>query len=126
MGQRSFNDKVIHPEKPWSNRVYQHGNFQPDRTQYGCDRQFPTKTVPAKTPPSFGPWKNPNKPKFGHEKLMGGYLDHPYVENMDKDKVRYHDRSEKKPVWNPVTPGLQLKVVTVMDNKRNINKERLV
>jgi hypothetical protein len=35
---------------------------------------------------------------------------------MEKDKVQFHERSEKKPVWNPVTPGKQLSVVTVMNN----------
>lgn len=96
--------------------MIQRGCFQPNRSQYGCDRDFPLKSAPSMFTPSYGPWKNPNIPKRGHEKLISGYADFPYAEQMEKDQVRFHERSEKKPVWNPVTPGKQLSVVSVLNN----------
>jgi hypothetical protein len=74
----------------------------------------------------FGAWKNPNPAKTGIEKLIGGGKEAPYMENMDKDPVQFHERSEKKAVWKPVSGPIQMRVTSVMDNQRNINKERIV
>jgi hypothetical protein len=85
-------------------------------SQYGLDRNFPEKQQPRRKEPMFGPWRNPNKPKCGIEKLIGGCKEAPYIENMDQDKVKFHDRSEKQPVWKPVTGTIQMRVTSVMDN----------
>ena len=77
-------------------------------------------------PPKYGTWRNPNLPKKGIYKLLGGKKDEPYIEQMDQDPVRFHPRTEKGPIWRSVTPGLQLSVVSIMNNDRNIKRERLI
>lgn len=107
---------MLDPNQAFKNTVKQHGTFQSIISQYGLDREMPEKVPAPKKMPLFGSWKNPNIPKKGINKLIGGQREPPYMENMDKDPVRYRNRSEKRPVWQPVTPGLQLSVATVMNN----------
>ena len=116
---------MLKPEEPFKNTVKQHGTFQSILSQFGIDRDMPEHPKSPYRGPKYGAWKNPNIPKKGIHKLIGGQKESPYMENKDQDPVRYRDRSVKAPVWQPVTPGLQLSVASVMNNKRNINKERL-
>ena len=66
-----FVSKVL-DEKPFRHTVKQHGTFQPNLTQFGTDRDFKAKNPPQYMPPKYGSWKNPNPPKKGIYKLMGG------------------------------------------------------
>jgi hypothetical protein len=114
--QKSFDALVLDRDNPFKNTVKQHGTFQSIISQYGLDREMPEKATAPRKMPLYGEWKNPNIPKKGIYKLIGGQREPPYIENMDQDPVRYRNRNEKRPVWQPVTPGLQLSVATVMNN----------
>lgn len=93
--QKSFDALVLNPDEPFKNTVKQHGTFQSIVSQFGLDRDMPEKELAPKKQPLFGSWKNPNIPKKGIHKLIGGQREAAYIENMDQDPVRFRNRSEK-------------------------------
>lgn len=86
------NSKIIHRDQPWSNTVRQRGCFYPSFTTFGTNIAFPNKKVADKQQPLFGPFKNGDLLKTGHNKCIGGRngtSEEAYMEQMEEDPVQY-------------------------------------
>lgn len=108
--------------------VRQRGCFYPNFSTYGSSIAFPDKKLPAKQPPLFGPFKHGDPAHVGHNKTIGGHgrsSEDQYMEEVEEDQVKYQ-KNVKKPIWKDPTNSLTMMNDTVVNNMRNINKERAV
>ena len=69
---REANNKILFRDQPFTNTVKQKGTFFPHHKTYGIDREFPEKKPTKTPPPLFGPFKDGDPLKTGHNKCIGG------------------------------------------------------
>ena len=72
MDYRDANSKILYRDQPFTNTVKQKGTFFPHHKTYGTDKEFPEKKSPVKQPPLYGPFKDGDPLKTGHNKCIGG------------------------------------------------------
>lgn len=122
------NGKIIHRDQPFSNVVRQRGCFYPTFSTYGSSIAFPDKKISGKQPPLFGPFKHGDPAHVGHNKAIGGHgrsSEDQYMEEVEEDTVKYQ-KNVQKPIWKDPTNALTMMNATVINNMRNVNKERSV
>jgi len=87
---------ILYKDKPFSNRVTQHGTFDPFMKTYGTNIDFPNKKVPTKQNPIYGAFKAGDGPKIGYNSSIGKL--YPYMEDPVEDTVTFQ-KNVKTPVW---------------------------
>ena len=107
-------------ERPYTSTVRQRGTFYNTKTTFGTDKYFPEKPKAMKRPPSYGAFKNPNKPHQGYNKTIGSNW--PYIEDPEDDPISYQ-KGTKNPIWKGPTHGQSSAMKTVHDYFRNSNRE---
>jgi len=116
----------LHRDQPFQNSVKQKGTFYPHFTTYGTNLAFPNKKRDQKLQPLFGSWKQGDPLKTGYNKCIGnrnGTTEEAYLEEGEHDPIVFQ-KNVTRPIWKTTTNHLSMANTTVLNNTRNINKER--
>ena len=134
MGREEYakqNNKILHRNEPWVNDVRQKTTFYPHFTTYGTSVAFPEKPKEVIKAPLFGAFKggDPLHKGQGTDRYIGNNkgpvpkFEYQYLEEGEHDDIVFQ-KDSKRPIWKTTTNATSMANSTILNNNRNINKER--
>lgn len=120
---REANDKILYRDQPFTNTVKQKGTFFPHHKTYGTDKEFPEKKPPVKQPPLYGPFKDGDPLKTGHNKCIGGRYGTSEEQYIEEQEPLWNVTKKPTRPWNGVSQTKSMINFTTLNNFRNVNRE---